>query len=89
MGTGSDWRAMFENWPADMPRRAIVSTATQDGIALTDFRIAGNLLMMERDRPDSLGSRKVVVAFEAITSVRFTDTGELSRFSAMGFESPP
>ena len=79
---------MFENWPSDMPRQGIISTMSQDTISFTDFRIAGNLLLMERDRPDSVGSRKVVIAFDTISTLKFADVGDLSRYSQLGFESP-
>lgn len=79
---------MFENWPGDVPRQGILSTTSGETVSFTDFRIAGNLLLMERDRPDSVGSRKVVIAFDAISTLKFADVSDLSRYSQFGFELP-
>ena len=47
-----------------------------------------DVMLLERDKPDSMGGRKVMVAYDAISAVKITDVIELPRFQAMGFQPP-
>jgi len=82
------WQAIFENWPESIPRKGLVVTSFQETIPFVDFLVSGGLLMVERDKPDTYGTRKVMIAYEAITAVKITDPMELARFQVMGFQSP-
>lgn len=88
METAQSWQSFFEMWPAAEPQRGIVVTTFQENIPFTRFMIADGLLALERDKPDSIGSRKVIVAFSAISAVKMTDTGDFGRFADMGFNDP-
>jgi len=88
MATGTEWRALFERWPATLPRQGILVTTFQETMPFTDFRLSSGLLLIERDRPDSHGSRKVMVAFDVIASLKLTDPGDLNRYQSLGFEAP-
>jgi len=82
------WRSLFENWPENIPRSGVVVTSFQESIPFINFLISGGILLLDRDKPDSLGARKVMIAYEAIDAVKLTDTMELSRFQVMGFQAP-
>jgi hypothetical protein len=88
MDTGSAWQTFFESWPAAQPQVGIVVTTFQDNIPFSRFLVADGLLALERDKPDSIGSRKVIIAFTAISAVKMTDTGDFGRFTEMGFNDP-
>ena len=81
------WRSLFENWPDTIPRRGLVVTTFQEAIPFTGFLISGGILLLERDKPDSIGARKVMLAYEAISAVKITDVIELARFQVMGFQA--
>lgn len=87
MAAGAEWRALFDQWPSSLPRQAILVTSFQETITFTDFRISAGLLLIERDRPDSYGGRKVILSFETIAAVKLADPGDLSRFQSLGFEA--
>ena len=88
MNTGEYWRAMFENWPAKVPRRGLVITTFNESIAFVNYMMSGGILLLERDRPDTLGARKVMIAYDAIAAVKITDVVELATFQALGFQPP-
>lgn len=85
MGSGNAWQQLFDNWPADFPRQGIIATSYQETIAFINFRSSEGLLALERDRPDSTGARKVILAFSAISAVKMTDTNDFSNLAKLGF----
>lgn len=88
MTTGEGWRALFENWPQAIPRQAMLVTSYGETIGFRDFMISGQILLVEREIPDSLGARKVMIAYNAISAVKLGTPMELSRFQVMGFQPP-
>ena len=88
METAESWRALFENWPESIPREGLLVTTFQEQIPFKDFLISGGILLVERDKPDSYGARKVMIAYDAISAVKFTSPVELARFQVMGFQAP-
>jgi hypothetical protein len=88
MDAGEAWRSLFENWPDSMPRQGIVVTIFQEAIPFIDFLISGGIVLLERETPDSLGARKVTVAYSAIAAIKLPTPIELARFQVMGFQAP-
>jgi hypothetical protein len=88
MDSADAWRMLFENWPESIPRTGLLVTVFQEQIPFTGFLISPGILLLDRDKPDSTGARKVMVSFGAITAVKITSTMELARFQVMGFQAP-
>jgi len=88
MENAESWRALFENWPESIPRDGILVTSFGEQIAFTNFLISSGILLVERDKPDAVGARKVMVAYEAITALKIISPMELARFQVMGFQAP-
>ena len=88
MDTAFAWQQLFENWPTTLPRRGLVVTAAGETIEFREFLTSEGLVAFERERPDSSGARKVVLAFSAITAVKMTDTEPLSGLKSLGFQGP-
>ena len=87
MASAADgWRNLFEHWPNAIPRQGLVITTFQESIPFINFMVSGNLLLVERDKPDSVGARKVLISYEAISAVKLTTPMELARFQVMGFQ---
>lgn len=85
MDSAAAWQQFFESWPDSIPKQGIIVTAFQETIPFTRFLVSPGILALERDRPDTIGARKVLVSFSAISAVKLTDTGDFSRFATMGF----
>jgi hypothetical protein len=88
MPSADAWRSLFENWPEAIPRQGLLVTNFQESIPFADFLISGAILLLERDKPDSAGARKVMIAYDAISAVKITTPMELARFQVMGFQAP-
>ena len=85
MDSAHHWQNVFMNWPAGMPKTGLLVTTCQEPFGFRDFQVLGGLLYLERDRPDSLGSRKVLLSFESISAIKLTDTRDLAADVEMGF----
>ena len=88
MNTGEYWRALFENWPQSIPRQGMLVTTFGESIPFVNYLISGGILLVERDKPDALGARKVMIAYDAISAVKLSSIEELARFQVMGFQAP-
>jgi hypothetical protein len=88
MEMAESWRTFFENWPETIPREGLLVTIFNETIPFTGFLLSGGLLLVERDKPDTFGARKVVVSYQAISGVKMTSPMELARFQVMGFQAP-
>jgi hypothetical protein len=86
METPAAWKAMFEGWPDAIERKGMVVTSFGEAIPFQAFMISGSLLLLERDKPDQFGTRKVILAYDQISAVRLPTTMELARFQVMGFQ---
>jgi len=87
MPTADAWKSLFENWPEAVSRQGMVVTSSNESIPFIDFLVSPGILLLERDKPDSNGTRKVMVSYEAISAVKLTSTQELARFQVMGFQT--
>lgn len=88
MTTSESWRSLFENWPESIPRQGLVVTSFGESIPFSDFMLSGGILLLERDKPDSSGARKVMLSYDAVSAIKLTHTIELARFQVMGFQPP-
>lgn len=86
MDAADTWRQLFCEWPETIPRQGIIVTNFTETIPFVTFMISGGVLLVERDRPDGSGSRKVMIAFSAISAVKFTSPLDLEQYRVMGFE---
>lgn len=86
--SAESWKALFENWPEAMPKQGLLVTDFQEQIPFVNFLISGEILLLERDRPDSSGARKVMISYSAISALKMTSTLELARYQVMGFQPP-
>ncbi|RLS57389.1 MAG: hypothetical protein DWH91_04530 [Planctomycetota bacterium] len=85
MGSGDNWKELFENWPEGMPRQGILITSFQETVPFMDFRISEGILLLQRERPDTLNARKMMVSYESISALKFTDVDDISIYGELGF----
>lgn len=88
MNSGDSWRMLFESWPASLPRRGLLITTFGEAIPFVGYLLSPGIVLLERDKPDSLGARKVLVSFDAISALKITDVIDLARFHELGFQPP-
>jgi len=88
MQTGEHWRNIFENWPESIPRKGIVITTQGESIPFINYLISEGIVLLDRETPDSLGARKVMLTYSVIAALKITTPLELARFQVMGFQAP-
>ena len=82
----SHWRSLFTNWPENMSRRGIVVTTLNEAITFKGFMIKEQMLLIERQNPDALGARFVMLQFDAIAAVKLVDPLKAEDFAPLGFQ---
>ena len=86
METAISWKSLFENWPNAIPQQGMVVTVSGEGIPFISFMISGGLLLLERDKPDQYGTRKVILPWTQLAALRLSTTEDMARFQSMGFQ---
>ncbi|MFV0446773.1 MAG: hypothetical protein ACK5Q5_24645 [Planctomycetaceae bacterium] len=66
------WRTTFQSWPATLPKSGLIVLATQETVPFCDFLLGDSFVVVERDKPDSQGARKLIIALAAISAVKLT-----------------
>lgn len=79
------WTDFFENWPSKMPHRGVVVTSFGDQILFNGFLIGADLLLIERQAPDTVGARQVIIPYENIQAVKIVEVGQKVSWSDLGF----
>jgi hypothetical protein len=82
--TSTTWRELFRAWPSGAQKRGVVVTAFGEQIAFNGFRDSDSLLMVERQAPDTMGSRSVIMPYEQISAVKITEVFKSEVFEAWG-----
>jgi hypothetical protein len=74
----ASWKSVFESWPVNIPHVGMLVTSGQETIPFVDFLLGDGFVIVERDKPDSSGARKVIVSLAAITAVKLSNPDSLS-----------
>ena len=88
MDSANVWRELFENWPPSIPRKGLVVTRHGENIPFIKYLLSPGVVLLERDKPDTVGGRKILLAFDQIACVKIVDPLDLVMFQAMGFAPP-
>ncbi len=79
------WQVLFQRWPDSIPKQGIAVTSLNESITFSNFQISDYAVLFERDRPDTMGARSVIVPWEEIAAVKLTSPIESAQFQDMGF----
>jgi hypothetical protein len=80
------WGEFFSRWPADLPRHGIVVTTFNEQIMFSSFWTGENLMMFERQTPDAIGARSVVLPYTQILGVKIVEIIKPKHIKSAGFE---
>jgi hypothetical protein len=84
-GAGEIWRDVFTNWPETIARRGIVVSTLNEPIPFKSFFLKGETLLLERTNPDPMGTRFIVLAFDAVHLLKLTDPLKESVLTGAGY----
>lgn len=81
----SPWKTFFAQWPKDLPHRGVLITVLNDQVPFRAFMISDDMILLERNNPDPIGARIVLVPFDQISTLKITDVVREPVFAASGF----
>ncbi|MEE8450594.1 MAG: hypothetical protein V3R99_01735 [Thermoguttaceae bacterium] len=87
MSNSSDgWKAYFSNWPETMAKKGILITNFDEQIPFAGFLASDSFLLLDRQTPDALGARTVILPYGSMTALKLTDVVDQKVFHSIGFE---
>jgi hypothetical protein len=86
MSNATDWKSLFTNWPAAIPKRGIVTNTLNEPMPFKGYMVRGDVLLLERTNPDAMGGRFILLSFAGIDSVKLIDPIKEADMAAAGFE---
>ena len=85
MAASQKWDSFFNNWPASMPRNGVLQTVLNEAMPFKDFWLKDGMLLIERVTPDAMGARFVLMSFEVVSLVKFTNPLNAAEIAQAGF----
>jgi hypothetical protein len=85
MTSASVWYNVFANWPVAIPRRGIVVSMLNESTAFKGFLHNDHVLLLERANPDAAGTRYILISYDAIHAVKFTEPLKESVLLSAGY----
>jgi hypothetical protein len=86
MDAQATWKRCFSNWPEDLPRRGVVVTNFAEQIPFQGFLTSDTMVLLERNAPDALGARMVMIPYPCIQAVKIIDVVKPKTLASLGFE---
>ena len=87
MAVSQKWENFFSNWPASLARKGVVQTVLNEAMPFKNYWIKDGMLLIERVTPDAMGARFVLLSFEVINLVKFTDPLSAAEIAEAGFQA--
>ena len=87
--TADHWQDFFENWPGTMARGGMLVTTFGEQIPFGGFSIKDSLILIQRNTPDNVGARHLLIPFEAISALKITEVVSNDVFTKAGFTGEP
>ena len=82
------WRQFFSDWPASFAQKGVVLSRLDEQFPFSGFLVKGDVVVLERPTPDAVGGRRVVLPFEIIHAVKFTEPIKTEQLVAAGYRAP-
>lgn len=80
----SVWKEFFARWPREMKRRGIVVTDLEQ-TPFVNFTAGATTVLLERQAPDSLGARMVILSYAEVRALKVTEVVDTRIMSGWGF----
>ena len=78
------WKHYLANWPSGLARAGVVVT-DREQVVFVSFLMSDTVVMFERQAPDSVGGRKVVLPYALIQAIKVTEPIGNEPFLESGF----
>jgi len=87
--TSSPWKQVFSEWPADVPRRGVLVTTHAEQIPFDGFAVGPEFLFLDRTTPDTIGGRQILLTYDQLALLKFTDVIKAKSLGQLGLIVPP
>jgi hypothetical protein len=84
-GSAAMWQDFLTKWPASIAKRGVLISTLNEASPFKSFFVKGEALLLERTNPDPLGSRFVLMGFDAIHMVKLIDPLKEDVLKGAGF----
>lgn len=85
MANSAEWQRMFLEWPTSIQRRGIVTTVLDEQIPFKGFMTTDKMVLLERQNPDQLGARFIVLEYGSVGALKYIDPLRADNFTGLGF----
>jgi hypothetical protein len=85
MTTAHNWKSLFIEWPAEFPKGGIIVTTLNETVPFRKFWLKGEMLLLERTVPDATGGRFLLLGYDVISCVKFTNPLSEAAIDGAGF----
>ena len=82
----SVWKKLFVDWPAGIPRRGVLITSFAEQFPFDGFLTGDELLYFDRQTPDTIGARAMLLPYANIVAVKFQDVVKPQALQSIGLE---
>lgn len=80
------FRQLFANWPESLPRRGVVLSRLNESMPFKGFMIREDMVVLERQNPDTMGARFILLPYDSIDSIKLIDPLKAEAFTPLGFQ---
>lgn len=87
MAAAQQWESFFRNWPSSLPRSGVLVTSLNETMPFRTFWLKDSMVLVERQTPDAMGARFVLISFEEINIVKFTNPLTGAEIAEAGFSA--
>jgi len=87
MNSAQGWYSFFCNWPASLARKGVLQTVLLETMQFKNFWLKDNMILLERIAPDAAGARFVLLNFDVINLVKFTEPLNAAAIAKAGFHA--
>ena len=87
MVAAQQWDSFFSNWPTSLPRSGVLLTNLNETMPFKDFWLKEGMLLIERQTPDAMGARFVLLSFDVLNVVKFTNPLTAAEIAEAGFRA--
>lgn len=86
MDRATVWKTLFTNWPKSLPRKGVLVSEGGEQTPFAEFLTTGDLVLLQRRAPDTMGAREVMIPYGEIMLVKMTEVVKPSSYREAGFQ---
>jgi hypothetical protein len=80
------WKDVFGRWPTEAPHRGVLVVDFGEQIPFAGFVASPGFLLVQRQTPDSMGARSVMLPYGVIQGLKIIDVIQPGGFKPLGFD---